>query len=646
MPLGVTLTMFSCVFIFSMNMTMAYAYLPKMIKTFGSEEVEVASHTGLVISSMFFARIFSSYIWGWLSDNCGKKRMCVVSSVFLGLSTVMFGFSYNLYWAIVGRFLQGLASGVVVIARAILNELADDTNQSFCMILISTANSLGVIAGPSLGGYLVLPSDRYPNIFPRGCIFDRFGFLLPNLMLGVFFLVTAAAIICTLPGDSTSHTTIDELDSLLTPRSTFEESFEISMIECDDFIFVDTGFAGINVEPDVPISIITPPHSPTPSSSSYSKQLHDYHKERKLERCSSLNENMKGSLLYTNQLYDYGKVARTMSSTTRTVSISRSLRCPSLEDVALENPVGFATPNKDASLAEFSGAQRNRAGTIETLCSHHSIDDSVVAQVPMLCAKKVSVKRKGILQRVKGLSLVRMLTNQDFMQASLLATFYAMPTIAFVGVYSVWASSKEEFNGLEFSPLDIGMSLFIVCCFLVVAQPLLLTRIAKKLGGKWLMIICCFCLVLFQPFYPMLVKIQNKYLLWVALTSTLFICRFAVSGTGTSLNVFINNSVTPDLTGSANGLAMTMSCAGRAVSPMLFGFLQSWSMTNIKHLYPRALGFPFDQHLCFYILSLFSVVGAIWTAFIPDHLQKKKYFEKEKEDDSKDDSKEQLLPKC
>jgi hypothetical protein len=35
--------------------------------------------------------------------------------------------------------------------------------------------------GPILGGALAQPCDSYPNLFPRGTIFDKFPFLLPNL---------------------------------------------------------------------------------------------------------------------------------------------------------------------------------------------------------------------------------------------------------------------------------------------------------------------------------------------------------------------------------------------------------------------------------------------------------------------------------
>jgi hypothetical protein len=42
--------------------------------------------------------------------------------------------------------------------------------------------------GPSLGGALAQPCTNYPAIFPRGTIFEKFPYLLPNLVCTVIVL--------------------------------------------------------------------------------------------------------------------------------------------------------------------------------------------------------------------------------------------------------------------------------------------------------------------------------------------------------------------------------------------------------------------------------------------------------------------------
>lgn len=42
--------------------------------------------------------------------------------------------------------------------------------------------------GPSLGGALAQPCTNYPTMFPRGTIFEKFPYLLPNLVCTVIVL--------------------------------------------------------------------------------------------------------------------------------------------------------------------------------------------------------------------------------------------------------------------------------------------------------------------------------------------------------------------------------------------------------------------------------------------------------------------------
>ena len=54
--------------------------------------------------------IFSS-VWGVVADSLGKRKAIIISGISLILSTLAFGFSYNLAWITVTRFLQGCSLG-------------------------------------------------------------------------------------------------------------------------------------------------------------------------------------------------------------------------------------------------------------------------------------------------------------------------------------------------------------------------------------------------------------------------------------------------------------------------------------------------------------------------------------------------------
>ena len=49
--------------------------------------------------------------------------------------------------------------------------------------------SIGTIIGPAIGGTFAGPHDSFPNLFPKGSLFDRFPYLLPNLICaGLLFV--------------------------------------------------------------------------------------------------------------------------------------------------------------------------------------------------------------------------------------------------------------------------------------------------------------------------------------------------------------------------------------------------------------------------------------------------------------------------
>lgn len=50
--------------------------------------------------------------------------------------------------------------------------------------------SIGTIIGPAIGGTFADPHVSFPELFPRGSLFDRFPYLLPNLLCALLLLVS------------------------------------------------------------------------------------------------------------------------------------------------------------------------------------------------------------------------------------------------------------------------------------------------------------------------------------------------------------------------------------------------------------------------------------------------------------------------
>jgi len=50
--------------------------------------------------------------------------------------------------------------------------------------------SIGTIIGPAIGGTFADPHVAFPNFFPEGCLFERFPYLLPNLICAGMLLMS------------------------------------------------------------------------------------------------------------------------------------------------------------------------------------------------------------------------------------------------------------------------------------------------------------------------------------------------------------------------------------------------------------------------------------------------------------------------
>ncbi|KFY01085.1 hypothetical protein O988_02919 [Pseudogymnoascus sp. VKM F-3808] len=178
-----------------------FPYIYAMIESFGFEHGDrtISMYAGVVTAAFTFAEFSSGMMWGKLSDRIGRKPVLLTGLAGTGLSMLVFGFSPNIYVAIIARALGGLLNGNIGVLQTTVAELATvKEHQPRAYSIMPFVWSLGSILGPVLGGALAEPCKHYPSLFPRGTIFDRFPFLLPNLfctsvvvlgvLVGFFFL--------------------------------------------------------------------------------------------------------------------------------------------------------------------------------------------------------------------------------------------------------------------------------------------------------------------------------------------------------------------------------------------------------------------------------------------------------------------------
>ena len=90
-----------------------FPYIYYMIESFGvdKEDPLISFYGGLVTAAFTFAEFSSGMLWGKLSDRIGRKPVLLTGLAGTGLSMLVFGFSPNIYVAVVARALGGLLNG-------------------------------------------------------------------------------------------------------------------------------------------------------------------------------------------------------------------------------------------------------------------------------------------------------------------------------------------------------------------------------------------------------------------------------------------------------------------------------------------------------------------------------------------------------
>ena len=161
-----------------------------MIESFGVPTNEIARWAGITSAVFSIAQTFTGVWWGRASDLFGRKPTILAGLTCTMASSISFGFSHSLAWAIVARACAGLASGNVGIIRTAVAELVPQRAlQPQAFSIMPMVWQVGSIIGPIFGGALVYPNEHFPHIFHDSAFFHRYPFSLPGLVAGLFFLV-------------------------------------------------------------------------------------------------------------------------------------------------------------------------------------------------------------------------------------------------------------------------------------------------------------------------------------------------------------------------------------------------------------------------------------------------------------------------
>ncbi|KAN0136102.1 Major facilitator superfamily domain containing protein [Lactarius tabidus] len=155
----------------------------------GGDERKVGYYAGLLMSLFFAAQAVTVLQWSRLSDRVGCKPVLLCGLLGTIVSSLLFGLSRSFSALVFSRCLHGALNGNTGVMKSMMAELTDKSNMARAFSLISVTWAVGGTIGPFIGGVLLRPQDRWPNIFSHP-FWAKYQYFLPCLGTATYSLLS------------------------------------------------------------------------------------------------------------------------------------------------------------------------------------------------------------------------------------------------------------------------------------------------------------------------------------------------------------------------------------------------------------------------------------------------------------------------
>jgi DHA1 family multidrug resistance protein-like MFS transporter len=164
--------MFIAQLVTAVGFSIFFPFLPLYVAELGSSTaLSVEFLAGAVFSAQALTMAIASPIWGAVADRYGRKLM-VERAMFGGaVILLLMGFAQSAEQLVFLRAIQGLITGTVAAANALVAAVAPRERTGFAMGLLQMGQVSGVAIGPLIGG-LIADAFGY-----------RYAFIITSLLL-------------------------------------------------------------------------------------------------------------------------------------------------------------------------------------------------------------------------------------------------------------------------------------------------------------------------------------------------------------------------------------------------------------------------------------------------------------------------------
>ena len=172
----------------SLLMNVWFPFLPLYLLQVGArDEAAALFWVAVGMSAQGVGRLIGGPVWGLLSDRLGRKKMFIRAVYFAALTSFVLSV-INAPWQVgIALGLQGLFSGFVPAAVALMSVSVPDAKVRDALNAVSGAQYLGSAIGPAVGAAMAIAFGY------RGAIFTS-GLLIAAVATSVVFLVPADSV--------------------------------------------------------------------------------------------------------------------------------------------------------------------------------------------------------------------------------------------------------------------------------------------------------------------------------------------------------------------------------------------------------------------------------------------------------------------
>ena len=169
-------------FLTGASISLVVPFMPIFVEQLGIEGDQVAFYAGLAISVSAVSAALVSPIWGILADKYGRKLMMIRAGLAMTITMGGLAFVPNIYWLLFLRLLNGVFTGFVPNATALIASQVPKDKSGAALGTLSTGVVAGTLTGPFVGGFIA-------EIFGIRNVFLLVGsFLFLAAILTIFFI--------------------------------------------------------------------------------------------------------------------------------------------------------------------------------------------------------------------------------------------------------------------------------------------------------------------------------------------------------------------------------------------------------------------------------------------------------------------------